>query len=577
MMTLGHNSSVIFYDCETSPIGYEEERLSNKKSDSSYPLLAFERVLSHLSYDQIVGSNLFISHWFDNFDLSKAPDKYLNHKHFVDMVEKYNLTVIPLSPNFTHHDAHAWSSLAFAENFNATIKGPLHTIVVDGFGNNQEVVSIYEYPENDTNTIGPVLLKRVYGYKNSLGLLYQYATSFCGMKENQDEYKFLGYEVQISNIMPQIDIEDIRLRAYKFSMQWMRDCLFGNTQRLDVDCQFNDSNDIINFASLGNAKKWFFDHFAQFTIDICRPYTDISNEHLRIIIGYYVQQCIEQCLLRIISKYNIKNVFLSGGCFLNVKLNKVILDAIPGNISVNPLSGDQGAAIGLFRKYTNTKFNFTDLCWGKRDKLKISAGHTMDLANENIFIVNTDMAFVYQVTKCLELNMIVNVIQGNMEFGPRALCNTTTLALPRLENTMYINKVNKRNEVMPMAPVMLKDVSKAFMDNKKLNRVIGSNKFMIITHDTTEEAAMYRGVLHNKLEGGFTCRPQIVDHTNGNIFQILKNMPAGLGGLCLINTSFNTHGRPILFSVEDAIEDFRKQRKGDFAERLMLVILSKND
>jgi len=41
---------------------------------------------------------------------------------------------------------------------------------------------------------------------------------------------------------------------------------------------------------------------------------------------------------------------------------------------------------------------------------------------------------------------------------------------------------------------------------------------------------------------------------------------------CLINTSFNTHGTPILFTVEDAINDFHKQRLLDNDDRLRLVI-----
>ncbi len=572
MMTLGHNSSVIFYDCETSPIGYEEERLSNKKSDSAYPILAFERVLSQLSYDQLINANIFVSHWFDVFELSQFPEKYFNYKHFMDIVDRYKLNIQLVNESFTHHDAHAWSSLAFAENQNANINGLIHGLVIDGFGNNQEVVSIYEL-----NSDGFQLTKRVYGYENSLGLLYQYATSYVGMKENQDEYKFLGYEVQIDKVLITDELELLALRAYEYSIYWMNRCLINETQRYDVDCQFNSNQDCINFASLGKAKNYYNTLFSH-TINELEEFCTIQNEeNTKVVIGYFAQKCLEQCLLRIISKYRIENVFLSGGCFLNVKLNKVILDNISGYISINPLAGDQGAAIGMFRKFRKFVFNFTDLCWGIREPIRVSDATLLNLANENIFIVNTDMAFIHQVTKYLERNMIVNVIQGNMEFGPRALCNTTTLALPRLENTMYINKVNKRNEVMPMAPVMLKDVSKAFMNNKKLNRVIGSNKFMIITHDTTENAVGYRGVLHNKLEGGFTCRPQIVDNKNSNIYQILKNMPAGLGGMCLINTSFNTHGRPILFSIESAIQDFRKQKLEDIENKLVLVILNKHD
>jgi carbamoyltransferase len=277
-------------------------------------------------------------------------------------------------------------------------------------------------------------------------------------------------------------------------------------------------------------------------------------------------------LLRVINLYKIKNVCLSGGCFLNVKLNKLILDNITGVICVNPLSGDQGAAIGLYRKYTNSGFNFSDLCWGKRERIELHSSTKYELAKESIFVNEDSNSFLISVNQLLEQDMIVNIMQGNMEFGPRALCNTSTLALPSLVNAKYINKVNKRNEVMPMAPVMLEENSKRLLKSTDLDRVIGSNKFMIITHDFIGlSKTVYRGVLHNQvMEPGFTCRPQVIDNESSNIAKILDSV----NSMCLINTSFNTHGRPILYTFADAINDFRKQKVNDDNNRLALVILN---
>jgi predicted NodU family carbamoyl transferase len=49
---------------------------------------------------------------------------------------------------------------------------------------------------------------------------------------------------------------------------------------------------------------------------------------------------------------------------------------------------------------------------------------------------------------------VVNIKRSGQEFGPRALCHTTTLALPTKKLSHEINVMNARNEVMPMAPVM---------------------------------------------------------------------------------------------------------------------------
>jgi carbamoyltransferase len=297
-----------------------------------------------------------------------------------------------------------------------------------------------------------------------------------------------------------------------------------------------------------------------------------NDERTRAIIGYYVQSCLEMSLMRIISKYNMKNVYLSGGCFLNVKLNKVILDVVLGKVCVNPLSGDQGAAIGLFRRYTNVGFDFHDLTYGTRDRIELHSSTREHLALENIYIYENEEDFVESVAAFIGSGDIVNIMQHDMEFGPRALCNTSTLALPTVENSMYINKVNARNEVMPMAPVMLKKSSELMMKSVDLDRVIGSNYYMIITHDVAVDSINnYRGILHTKpMEKGFTCRPQIVVNNESNIAKILKK----LSTKCLINTSFNTHGRPILHSFESAIHDFRKQKLNDLDDRLILILLN---
>lgn len=577
LITLGHNSSVIYFGGNgAQPIGYEEERLTKVKSDSSYPINALTRVLSHLSQDDINGSNVFISHWFDTFEVSKFPSKYFDQEHFNRFVSDYGLDVIALNSQFTHHDAHAWSTLAFAENFEANIEGDIHHIVLDGFGNNQEVVSIYK--SNVDGSLEPI--KKVYGYNNSLGLLYQYATSFVGMKENQDEYKFLGYEANIKNVLTDDQIESVGLRAYGFSQLFMKQCLNENTLKPLVDPDF-DSNVGIDINYLMHTKDRVHSELTDFMRGF-GPFNSIDN--LRTAVGFYVQSVLEQCVLRIINKYQMKNVFLSGGCFMNVKLNKFVLDNVTGHVCVNPLTGDQGAAIGLFRKYTNTEFNFSDLCYGVRDDVDFDLNKQAELAVESIFITETQADFVEIVSSMLNSNHIVNVMHGNMEFGPRALCNTSTLAKPIMENTQYINKVNNRNEVMPMAPVMLPVGAMAHLNIEHVSRVIGSNKFMIMTHDYRTNGGSWssngdikyftdkhRGVLHTKpLDVGFTCRPQIIsDDTDSAIREILNKT----FDMLLINTSFNTHGRPILFSIDDAIEDFRKQKERDSEDRLILVIL----
>jgi predicted NodU family carbamoyl transferase len=561
LITLGHNSSVIFYKAGSKPIGYEEERLTGVKSDSSYPEKALSEVFKNLDYEEVVGSTVYISHWFDHFDIDGLPSKYFNHMHFAELVEYFQLTVRPLDSLFTHHDAHAYSTLAFAENFPAITRGNKFYIVMDGFGNNQEVLSIYEQKGIDSLA----LVKRVYGYGNSLGLLYQYATSFCGMKENQDEYKFLGYESDIQSVLTIEQINNVDIMASKYASLYIDECIINDTIKPTA------GYGIIDFASLASTKE---DMHRLFGTVIFSIKGFIGDEyHVRVIIGYFVQKCLENCITDIIHVYEIDNAYLSGGCFLNVKLNKLVLDLIPGSVCVNPLAGDQGAAIGMHRKLSDSGFNFSDLCFGARAEKQFGVSEKLQLLSSNVVIFGHKEPFIEAVEYFISRNFIVNIMHGQMEFGPRALCNTTTLALPTAANTAYINYVNNRNEVMPMAPVMLESNAKKLLSDLDVKRVIGSNKFMIITHDFMgTDVSKYRGIMHSKpLSEGYTCRPQIIDDQNSIIGKILSSVSNITD--CLINTSFNTHGRPILFSYDSAIADYKKQKLKDIENKVVLIML----
>lgn len=561
LITLGHNSSVIFYDGENSPIGYEEERLSGKKSDSSYPIKSINKIIEIVGEEYIKGSKVYISHWFDVFKTSEFPNKYFNFGHFhYDFVAKYSLIVKSVNDKFTHHDAHAYSGLAFLKySTDEYMNMDMHHLVIDGFGNCGEVISLYKQKEGNLE-----LIKRVTGYMNSLGLFYQYATSYCGMKENQDEYKFLGYE---SKIKYTLDKENIRLldKLIEGNVN-----MFVNRIFLEENIFTNEKEIYLDVENLYKVRKYWYTIF-DVVLNTVSEYQKGSDE-CRTVIGYFAQNVLEKVVLFFIRPYNVKNITCTGGCFMNVKLNNTILQNIQGKICVNPLCGDQGAAIGLYAYSNNNNFNFSDLCWGVRQmqyEYKIVQHALQNNPIDNVIFVSDEIEFKTILSNLLIGNNIVNVIKGNMEFGPRALCNTSTIAKPSKENVAYINKINNRNDVMPMAPVISESASRLFIDNNELDRVIGSNKFMIMAHTVENDFIIYnRGVCHIKPDlGTYTCRPQIINEDN-YMYDVLDNTDC----TCLINTSFNTHGTPILYSLNDVLQDFHKQKFLDNENRLKLLV-----
>lgn len=562
LITLGHNSSAIFVDNSSEKqeiIGYEQERLSRLKADSQFPIDAINEIEHNVGYAKMLGCTILISHWFNT--KSSRFCKYYTEKD-EEKLNSYQPERIEFVNNgFTHHDAHAFSAHAFFK-YNCPedklTSAPHHTLVVDGFGNNEEVLSLYITTNKNEQ---PKLIHRVYGYHFSLGLFYQYATAFVGMNENQDEYKFLGYEAHIDNELTtkQIDCIDhfIERGVDYFLTTWMNDT--KQNEHLPV-------NTVIDFEALNAVRTFWYEKFKEVcdAIDL----TDTTSFKARCAIAYLIQQICEIAISQFIKEFGVHNLTVVGGTFYNVKLNNKLLNTIDGLFCAMPLAGDQGAAIGMYEaepKEDAPAFKFYTLAWGKRRFYNFEKYASEEKGVYYHVIHKTAFGILYEVAKYIAQHIadgrLVDVVFGNMEFGPRALGNTTTLFLPTTANTAHNNRMNHRNEVMPCAPICTGANARKLFDDRELERVIGSDKFMICTHDYAKAySKQYGGVMHKKtLEPNtYTGRPQIV-RKNTFMDMILNNVEYITDAKCLVNTSFNVHGNPIVFDTKDIIDNFNFQ------------------
>lgn len=555
LITLGHSSSAIFVDNTTEKpkiIGYEQERLSRIKADSQFPIDAINEIKHNVEPNKILGCTILISHWF-NFVNNNIPNKYITENDLL-WLHQISKDIKFVSPEFTHHDAHAYSAYTFFKyscHPNLISHIPVHCIVADGFGNDEEVLSIYSVDLHDTNA-KPKCIHRTYGYYFSLGLFYQYATSFVGMKENQDEYKFLGYEAHIDEEFSNNEI--IILNSYIKGLV----SFFTENILLDVNSKKSSlpENEVINFEELSRVKEYWHSKFTDI-LDKLNLFEHTTFK-ARCAIAYIIQQTVEKVFSNIAKEFGIVNLCVAGGCFFNVKLNNKLFSEIKGLFSVMPLAGDQGAAIGMYAAEEGlNQFPFDTLAWGKRrlyNFQKIAKGRDnviyINIKNDHDFIITAE-----RIAEYIANGHIVDLIFGNMEFGPRALCNTSTLFLPTSSNTENNNRMNERNEVMPCAPVCTyENAIKLF--GPDIERVVGSDRFMICTHDYKRNySKQYGGVMHKKtLEDAYTGRPQIV--RNGSFsYAILKKVEELTDIKCLVNTSFNVHGCPIVFDTMDILQN----------------------
>jgi len=517
LCTTGHNSSVILLEDGQVQWGYETERLTGVKSDSRWPLEHLER------WGQSVGKIdiAYITHWAPTGQLSD-----MSSKHYDPLPHLEGVPIVTLNPDpaeqRTHHDAHAYGALAYA-GIQFPRKGA-YCLVIDGFGICGEHLSVYAL-ESGT----PVLVKRVHGYDTSLGLWYQYATAFLGLKMHEDEYKLLGYETHIDlDLWDQIQ-KYATHTAYEF-LEQMSKSVFGSKYDplYDVDALKNVKDRV--FKRLLKAAR-------EFGVE------DSTSFEGRAILACYVQAVLEKVVLQIIREFNPTHLLVSGGVFYNVKLNKVLLKSIGGYFCAYPLAGDQGNALGLYARLHPDWWFPNTLCWGRRSLRNV-------VNVPNLFVGNEDEVYNV-VARTLRTTGFVNLVRNNMEFGPRALCNTSTLALPTMANVQRINRMNDRNTVMPMAPVVNSHMYKHLFEDTR--RVWRSCKHMIVAMEYAEHPLPeHLGVAHayQKPYRHHTGRPQLAE--SDDLF--MQTLLDEFGGV-LINTSFNYHGQPIALGMDSIVKN----------------------
>lgn len=547
-ISLGHNASAVLTDSDGNVVrGYEQERLDRIKGSSHFPALAICAALAEDSADQLV-----ISNWSDSFDPLRTEHKRYSAE-FIRSRFSANSIEWSSRQSVTHHDMHAQSVRAFFRAHTADTSRPYVTIVCDGFGNGQECLSVYRDGR---------LLHRTFGYEMSLGLMYQYTTGYLGMKENEDEYKLLGYEVHASSILGRAATLTLYDKALAQGNEFALRMLQANARPLTV---IRGPDDELDYDALLHAKHTWRAQADQWRL--ASPIALSSDSAVRAVVALQAQAFLEGALQAIVGAFvgPEDDLLLAGGVFYNVKLNNRILNMRQGGrVCAHPLSGDQGAALGL------KGGPHGGLRWGERVIVE-PQGNT----HPNVLMLTED-TWAQRVADLVNDNRIVNVVRGAAEYGPRALCNTTTFAMPTLEMVGAINKLNARNDVMPMAPVIREETAESYFYAREYARVVGSSQYMVMTHEI-RDSDFPSGVTHPDPINPFrrTARPQIVPKGyDSQLEQLLLSVQAD----CLINTSYNFHGEPIVHSTRDAVathtQQLERARLLGLQEPYLVLVLS---
>jgi carbamoyltransferase len=510
--------------------GYENERITGIKSDSQFPRHAIEELSRYFDLKTI--DNVYISHWATFGDVSE-----MSYKHWDEGFIKRvcpNATIKSHKKGITHHDAHKKILDVFTNP-----KSFVHSIVADGFGNFNETISIYK---------GCKLIYRCFGFEKSLGLLYQYTTAYLDLKMNQDEYKLLGYESHIKEVASDEHIRIIQKYSDVITKKYVNSIL-RNEMVPGTDL-------VAGLEALPNIRLLVKNRNDAMMSKLPKEYkNDIYKK--RVVISFFLQSIVEKVMLTIIRHFNINSVSLTGGLFMNVKLNNAIAKVVD-EVSIMPVCGDQACGLGVYEYYNQDLIWPGHLFWGRR--LLQST-----IKSSNTVVTVLESSAITTILLSLQQNKIVNIVKGSMEFGARALGNTSTLMLPTKENVDYNNMLNDRSSIMPCAGMICDFMLKNYVDHYKIYK---SLEYMIVTLDykCTPNTDII-GVMHKTpLSEVWTNRVQVLGRNH-----FLYDVVMVIG--TLINTSFNVHGTTIPLTEEQIMYNIDKQSKRDVDDRVINVIL----
>ncbi|MDD1661479.1 MAG: hypothetical protein LUQ49_03350 [Methanomicrobiales archaeon] len=414
---------------------------------------------------------------------------------------------------FDHHLAHA------AGAFHGSGFPAADTLIftLDG-GGDGKCAAVYRAGENGIELVSAT------PEGHSVGNLYSATTFYLGMTPLEHEYKLMGMAPYCQK---------------KYSLPVSR-----------------------KLARLLDVRGTAFSRRTLFPTSSCLPRLQryYQRERFDSICGG-LQDFTEDLVLKWIRNgiggTGLQRICLSGGVFMNVKLNKRIMELSEvRELFVMPSCGDESNPIGAAylayaghcreRGESPRCLPLGDLYLGEEFDDTVLRS---ELARRGLEFQREDRVESY-VAELLENDRIVARFSGRAEWGARALGNRSILANPsRPANVQRINDAIKMRDFwMPFAATVLDSQEKRYILNPKGF----PSPYMILSFDTLPDARELIAGIHPRDR---TIRPQVLSRDfNPGYHQILEEFSrrTGIGGV--LNTSFNLHGEPMVYHPREAID-----------------------
>jgi carbamoyltransferase len=362
----------------------------------------------------------------------------------------------------------------------------------------------------------------------SLGKIYSRVTFLMGMTPWEHEYKLMG-------LAPYADPQRAQAAARP---------LHRLLKLSDDGLRFEQASEL----STNYCYEFLRDVFERVRFDtICGALQHFTEEMLLD----WVRGCVRRT--------GISDVVAGGGVFMNVKANMLIAQMPEvSSFYVMPSCADESLSIGaaLHRYYQDS--GVTDHAPSRLANLYLGGGY--DLGEEEVAIAVGRKSADLEVRQPNDMGAavaglladgeIVATCRGRMEWGARALGNRSILS--SADNYARVDVINRmikmRDFWMPFAPAVKAEAANRYFDDPK------DLKPWFMTFAYPAKQGRYGDLAAGSHPRDCTIRPQLVtQQANSDFHAVIEKFEEKTGRGAILNTSFNLHGEPIVYSPADAM------------------------
>ncbi|MBU6950771.1 carbamoyltransferase C-terminal domain-containing protein [Hahella sp. HN01] len=364
--------------------------------------------------------------------------------------------------------------------------------------------------------------------RSSLGGIYSNTTRFLGMKILEHEYKVMGLAPYAKSYY---------LKAYEKIFKPVIDL---------------DPHNPLSFSSNVDTTK-FYDYLVENAVGE-------RFDNIAAALQHLTEDLCIRWIKSGIEKTGLRDIFVGGGVFMNVKLNQRIKDLEEvDTVCFMPSCGDESNPIGACYDYAARSGHPTK----PLKDLFLGIGYSREDFVD--YIEKTRLSEKYKIQEFDEIEVKIaqllaskNVVarfHGRCEWGARSLGNRAILAHPSYMESFYTvnDLIKSRDFWMPFAPSILEEHASLYLQNYDPEK--SEAPYMICTYQATEEGvAQLRAAIH---QGDHTLRPQVVKkQVNPDYYRLIHEFHGLTGVGAVLNTSFNLHGYPLVATPEQAIMTF---------------------